>query len=151
MRAKLAALLFVPLAAVLVLATVRLAEVGERAGDAGRVADLTALGTDLSRLTGLLHDERMAALAYLAVPDAADTGYREAVKAVDAQVQVFRTERAAIDEIPSLVTDRLTVVDTAIGGLPAARDGVSDRSAAITDTTQRYGDALAGLGVSTTR
>ncbi|MBB2945423.1 hypothetical protein FB565_005156 [Actinoplanes lutulentus] len=146
MRAKLAALLFVPLAAVLVLATVRLAEVGERAGDAGRVADLTALGTDLSRLTGLLHDERMAALAYLAVPDAADTGYREAVKAVDAQVQVFRTERAAIDEIPSLVTDRLTVVDTAIGGLPAARDGVSDRSAAITDTTQRYGDALAGLG-----
>ncbi|MFF0376870.1 sensor histidine kinase [Actinoplanes missouriensis] len=146
MRAKLAALLFLPLAAVLILATVRLGEVGERATDAGRVADLTSLGSELSRLTGLLHDERMAALAYLAVPDAADTGYREAVKAVDAQAQVVGTRRAAVDGIPAMVDQRLTQADTALRALPELRRTVADRSATVPETAGRYGDAIAGMG-----
>ncbi|MEU8237920.1 nitrate- and nitrite sensing domain-containing protein [Actinoplanes missouriensis] len=146
MRAKLAALLFLPLAAVLILATVRLGEVGERATDAGRVADLTSLGSDLSRLTGLLHDERMAALAYLAVPDAADTGYREAVKAVDAQAQAVGTRRAAVDGIPAVVDQRLAQADTALRALPELRRTVADRSATVPETAGRYGDAIAGMG-----
>jgi signal transduction histidine kinase len=145
MRAKLAALIFIPLAAVLVLATVRLAEVGDRAGDAGRVADLAALGTDLSRLSGLLHDERTAALGYLADSSAADTGYREAVKAVDAQAQLFQGNRAVITEIPGLVTERLQVIEAALKRLPEVRDGIEDRSGTVTDVAQRYSETLAGL------
>ncbi|WP_229073931.1 nitrate- and nitrite sensing domain-containing protein [Actinoplanes sp. DH11] len=145
MRAKLAALLFLPLTAVLVLATVRLGEVGERAGDATRVADLAGLGTELSGLTGLLHDERMAGLAYLADPGAAETGYREAVKAVDARADVVRTRRASIEEIPGPVTDRLTLVDDALRELPAVRAAVSGRSTGVPEAAQGYGDALAVL------
>ncbi|MEU4559054.1 nitrate- and nitrite sensing domain-containing protein [Actinoplanes sp. NPDC023936] len=146
MRAKLGALLFLPLAAVLILATVRLGEVGERATDADRVADLTSLGSDLSQLTGLLHDERMTALAYLAEPDSADTGYREAVKAVDAQAQVVGTHHAGIDEIPALVDQRLTLADTALRTLPEIRRSVADRSVTVPETAGRYGDAIAGMG-----
>ncbi|MEU4693265.1 nitrate- and nitrite sensing domain-containing protein [Actinoplanes sp. NPDC023714] len=145
MRAKLAALIFIPLVAVLVLAIVRLGEVGERASDTGRVADLTALGTDLSRLTDLVHDERMAGLAYLAVPGAADTGYREATKAVDAQAQTFRAHRAEIEEIPALVDERLTAIETVLGTLPEIRGAVTGRGGQVPEVASRYGDALTGM------
>ncbi len=145
-RAKLAGLLVLPLAAVQVLATVRLTDVGERASDAGRVADLAGLGTDLSNLTRLLHDERMAALTYLAGPDAPETGYREAVKVVDAQAAAFRTRRAAITEVPGRVADRLTAIGAALETLPQLRTAVSTRSGVtVADAARRYGDALTGM------
>ncbi|WP_328465029.1 nitrate- and nitrite sensing domain-containing protein [Actinoplanes sp. NBC_00393] len=145
-RAKLAGLLFLPLAAVLGLAAVRLVDVGERAGDAGRVADMAELGTDLSNLTRLLHDERMAALAYLGSPDAAATEFRESVKSVDAQVQVFRENRAAITEVPAPVTDRLTRIDQELTALPQTRAGIGERKGVgVADAAQRYTKALTSL------
>ena len=68
-RSKLALILFVPLLAVLALATVRLIDVGSRAIDATQVEDLTRLSTDVSELTQVMHKERMAAARYLATPD----------------------------------------------------------------------------------
>ncbi|MEV6299319.1 nitrate- and nitrite sensing domain-containing protein [Actinoplanes sp. NPDC051861] len=145
LRTKLAALLVLPLTAVLALATIRLVEVGERATDAARVADLAELGIDLSSLTRLLHDERMAAITYLAVPETAATGFREAVKSVDAQVQIFRANRAAIADVPAAVNDRLLVIDDKLKTLDGAREGVNDRAAEVTDVARRYSEALAGL------
>ena len=145
-RAKLAGLLVLPLAAVLVLATVRLSDVGERAGDARRVAELAELGTELSDLTRLVHDERMAALAYLGVPDAPETAYREAVKAVDAQAKTFRERRTALTEVPGGVADRLLGVDGTLTALPQTRAGIAERAGVtVPDAAQRYADALAGL------
>ena len=68
-RSKLALILFVPLLAVLALATVRLIDVGSRAIDATQVEDLTRLSTDVSELTQVMHKERMAAARFLATPD----------------------------------------------------------------------------------
>ncbi|MBG0563319.1 sensor histidine kinase [Actinoplanes aureus] len=146
-RAKLAGLLFLPLAAVVGLAAVRLVDVGERASDAGQVADLAELGSDLSNLTRLVHDERMAALAYLGSPDTAATGFREAVKSVDAQVRVFRTSRAEITEVPSRVDDRLAGIDRELTALAETRAGINERNGlAATDVAERYSKTLAGLG-----
>ena len=58
-RAKLALILVVPLVAVLALAGVRLVDVGQQASEAGQVQKLTKVGTDVSELTQLLHQERM--------------------------------------------------------------------------------------------
>ncbi|WP_045745076.1 sensor histidine kinase [Actinoplanes rectilineatus] len=145
-RGKLAGLLVLPLAAVLVLATVRLIEVGERAGDAGRVTELAALGSDLSELTRLLHEERMTAVGYLAVPATQETGFREAVKAVDTQIQLIRADRSAIEQVPAEVAARLDGVDDSLAGLAAIRAGVGGRADRnVSETAKRYGVVLTGL------
>ncbi|MFC7530410.1 nitrate- and nitrite sensing domain-containing protein [Actinoplanes sp. GCM10030250] len=145
LRSKLAALLVLPLAAVLALATVRLVDVSDRASDAARVAYLAELGIDLSSLTRLLHDERMAAITYLAVPATAATGFREAVKAVDAQVDIFRANRSGLTEVPGRVNDRLNLIDEQLKTLDGAREGVNEREADVADVARRYSDALSGL------
>jgi len=56
-----ALILVVPVAAVVLLATARLVESGQRAADAGLVQSLTDLATDVSDLAHETHAERMAA------------------------------------------------------------------------------------------
>ncbi|GGN26916.1 signal transduction histidine kinase [Actinoplanes campanulatus] len=146
LRAKLAVLLVIPLAAVLALANVRLMEVGERASDAERVAQLARLGTGLATLSRALHDERMAAVEYLSGPDVPETGYREAIKAVDSQARVVRTDRAEITEVPSRVDDRLDLIDQHLSGLAGLRVTVSGRTGEdLAGASQRYSETLALL------
>jgi len=82
----LALILFVPLVAVIVLATARLVDVSGQATAAGQVQKLTELGADVSTLTQLLHGERMQAAALLASANGPSKGYDDAVKATDAGV-----------------------------------------------------------------
>ncbi|GGN57527.1 hypothetical protein GCM10010112_10500 [Actinoplanes lobatus] len=146
LRTKLAGLLVIPLAAVLALANVRLMEVGERAGDAERVAQLADLGTGLATLSRALHDERMAAVEYLSGPDVPETGYREAIKAVDSQARIVRADRAEITEVPSRVDDRLDLIDQHLSGLAGLRVGVSGRTGEdLAGANQRYSETLAVL------
>src|SRR3954462_10196769 len=106
-RAKLALILFVPLAAVIVLATARLVDVSQRATEAGQVEKLTQLGTDVSTLTQLLHSERMQAAAYLASANGPSKAYDDAVKATDDAVASYRNHRQALEEPPVAVRGRL--------------------------------------------
>ncbi|MEV0896360.1 nitrate- and nitrite sensing domain-containing protein [Actinoplanes sp. NPDC049802] len=146
LRAKLAGLLVIPLTAVLALGTVRLMEVGERANDAARVAQLADLGSGLANVARALHDERMAAVEYLSGPDAPVTGYREAIKAVDSQTRILRNDRAEITEVPARVGDRLDRIDGHLSGLAELRAAISGRTGVDpAGANQRYGEALALL------
>ena len=146
LRARLAAMLILPLLAVAGVSSLRLLQVGRQASEAEQVAQLADLGTRLSNLSRLLHDERMAAVEFLATPDAAETGLREAAKAVDAQTQVFRTERAGITRVPGRVETRLADIDERLTGLAALRAEVRARTGpGAADVAQRYGTVLAGL------
>jgi signal transduction histidine kinase len=145
-RTKLACLLILPLAAVLVLASVRLVDVRGRATDAGRVADLTRLGSDVSELSRLLHRERMAAAAYLVAPSTSPDPYRVAAAAVDTQIQAFRADRDTIGDVPDRVRNRLQLIQERLGTLGDARAAVSGRqNLTVASAVQRYTDILAGL------
>ncbi|WIM97164.1 nitrate- and nitrite sensing domain-containing protein [Actinoplanes oblitus] len=145
-RTKLAFLLIIPITAVLVLASVRLMDVRGRATDAGRVADLTVLGNDVSELARLLHRERMAAAAYLAAPDVSPDAYRQTAAAVDARVQTFRAHRDQAGQVPARVRDRLGLIQERLDTLAGTRDDVSARQKlTMAAAVQRYSSILEGL------
>ncbi|GLW31310.1 sensor histidine kinase [Actinoplanes regularis] len=145
-RAKLAGLLVIPLVAVLVLASGRLMDVRGRATDAGRVADLTRLGTDLSGLSLLLHRERMAAAVYLASPEASPDAFRAASEHADAQILVFRGHRAGLTEVPARVRVRLQLIQDRLGALTDLRGAVAARKeVTLVSAVERYDEVLDGL------
>src|SRR5918998_1894431 len=120
-RSKLALILFVPLLAVLALAAVRLVDVGGRALDAAQVEDLARLSTDVSELTHVLHQERMAAAQFLTDPDGRIARqaqranpkdvYTAAIAQTDSRIQRYTADRRDLDEPPASVEDRLVRID----------------------------------------
>ncbi|GIE86639.1 sensor histidine kinase [Actinoplanes regularis] len=145
-RAKLAGLLVIPLVAVLVLASGRLMDVRGRATDAGRVADLTRLGTDLSGLSLLLHRERMAAAVFLASPEASPDAFRAASEHADAQILVFRGHRGGLTEVPARVRARLQLIQDRLGALTDLRGAVAARKeVTLVSAVERYDEVLDGL------
>ncbi|GIM92691.1 sensor histidine kinase [Paractinoplanes toevensis] len=145
-RAKLALILFVPLAAVVVLATARLVDVSQRATEAGQVEKLAEVGTDVSTLTQLLHGERMAAAAYLATPGGKVESYTARVKATDAEIEIYRGHRRALDEPAEAVQARLVQIDDNLNTLNATRNQVSQREGlGVAEAMSRYGVVLTDL------
>ncbi len=155
-RSKLALILFVPLLAVLALATVRLVDVGGRALDAGQVEDLTRLNTDVSELTHVLHQERMAAAQYLSDPDgraAAQGGrtapkdvYAAAIAQTDSRIQRYTADRRALDEPPASVEGRLVRIDDHLRTMDATRIRVTDNNGiAVSEAVLRYGVVITDL------
>ncbi|GIE96076.1 histidine kinase [Paractinoplanes rishiriensis] len=145
-RAKLALILFVPLAAVIVLATARLVDVSQRADEAGQVEKLTELGTDVSNLTQLLHLERMAAAAFLADPRSKADAYNATVRASDAEVQDYRAHRRDLADPPAAVQTRLLQIDDNLNTLDATRNQVSKREGiGVAEAMSRYGVVLTDL------
>ncbi|XVV13504.1 nitrate- and nitrite sensing domain-containing protein [Actinoplanes sp. CA-131856] len=146
-RSKLALILLVPLAAVIVLATTRLVDIGQRASAAGQVEELTKLDTDISALTQLLHTERMAAASYLAAPAGAKPdAYDAAVRNSDAQIAVYRSHRAGVDDSSGAVRDRLARIDDHLNTMDATRTAVSKREGiAVAEAVSRYGVVITDL------
>ncbi|MEU4239439.1 nitrate- and nitrite sensing domain-containing protein [Actinoplanes sp. NPDC026619] len=145
-RAKLALILVVPLAAVIVLATARLVDVSQRANAAGQVEKLTDLGTDVSTLTQLLHGERMQAAEYLATPGAKVDEYTSRVQATDAEIEIYRGHRRALDGPPAAVESRLVQIDDNLNTLNATRDQVTKRDGlGVAEAMSRYGVVLTDL------
>nr|WP_306213410.1 nitrate- and nitrite sensing domain-containing protein [Actinoplanes sp. RD1] len=139
-RSKLTLILFVPLVAVLALAAVRLVDVGRQAVDAGRVEDLTRLGTDVSDLTQSLHRERMAAAEYLANPKADRKVYNALVAASDERIDKFTTDRRELDEPPAVVATALNRIDDHLRLMDATRKKIVDRDQiAVSEAVLRYG------------
>jgi signal transduction histidine kinase len=145
-RSKLALILFVPLVAVLALATVRLVDVGGRALDARQVEDLTRLSTDVSDLTQYIHKERMAAAQYLATPGAKADGYNAAIALSDDRIQRYTADRRELDDAPDAVQVRLDRIDGHLQTMEATRKKVTDRDEiAISEAVLRYGVVLTDL------
>ncbi|WP_319463701.1 sensor histidine kinase [Micromonospora sp. RTP1Z1] len=145
-RSKLALILVVPVAAVIALATLRLVSVGEGAYDATRIRSLTALSIDLSALNQDLHKERMAAAAYLAVPDQKPDDYNLRVRRTDERITAYREERGQLDALPASVRDRLTVIDDHLATLNGTRQEVLDRQQMpVAEAGLRYGVILTDL------
>ncbi|MFC7273656.1 nitrate- and nitrite sensing domain-containing protein [Paractinoplanes rhizophilus] len=145
-RAKLALILFVPLAAVIVLATARLVDVSQRATEAGQVEKLTQLGTDVSTLTQLLHDERMQAAVYLATPGAPVATYDATVKKTDAEIQSYRDHRQALDDPPPAVQSQLVQIDDNLNALNSTRSQVAKKDGlGVAEAMSRYGVVLTDL------
>lgn len=146
LRVKIAGLLLVPLTAVVGMAFMRSLEIRQQSEDSTRVVRLAVLGSELSGLGRLVHDERMAALEYLADANAPETAYRETGKAVDSRVRAFRTARTEITEVPARVRDRLDLIDKQLTGLAQARVEVSSRAGSgLAATSERYGEILDGI------
>ena len=145
-RSKLALILFVPLVAVLALATVRLVDVGGQALDARQVEDLTRLSTDVSDLTQYIHKERMAAAEYLATPKAAAGGYNAAIALSDQRIKRYTADRGALDDAPTAVQARLERIDGHLQTMNATRKKVTDRDEiAVSEVVLRYGVVLTDL------
>ena len=145
-RAKLALILFVPLAAVIVLATARLVDVSGQATAAGQVQKLTELGADVSSLSQLLHGERMQAATFLASGNGPSKAYDDAVKATDAGIASYRTHRQALEDPPVAVQSRLVQIDDNLNTLDTTRNAVSKRDGiSVAETMSRYGVVLTDL------
>ncbi|MEU4220066.1 nitrate- and nitrite sensing domain-containing protein [Actinoplanes sp. NPDC026623] len=145
-RSKLALILFVPLVAVLALATVRLVDIGGKALDARQVEDLTRVSTDVSQLTQYLHKERMAAAQYLATPDAKPTAFNAAIADTDARIQAYTADRRGLDEPPAAVHDRLVRIDDHIQTMDTTRKKITDRDEiAISEAVLRYSVVITDL------
>ncbi|NJP33169.1 sensor histidine kinase [Micromonospora thermarum] len=145
-RSKLALILVVPVAAVIALAAVRLVAVGADAYDASRAEALTELSVDVSALTQDLHAERMAASAYLAVPQERVDAYNLRVRSTDERVKAYREERERVGEAPAAVRDRLATIDEHLETLDATRQQVLDRrQMAVAEASLRYGVILTDL------
>ncbi|MGN9776292.1 nitrate- and nitrite sensing domain-containing protein [Micromonospora sp. H33] len=145
-RSKLALILVVPVAAVIALATVRLVAVGADAYDATRATALTELSVDVSALTQDLHAERMAASAYLAVPQQGADAYNLRVRSTDERVKAYREERDRVGDAPAAVRDRLAAIDDHLETLDATRQQVLDRrQMAVAEASLRYGVVLTDL------
>ncbi|PRY20317.1 signal transduction histidine kinase [Pseudosporangium ferrugineum] len=145
-RSKLALILFVPLVAVLALATVRLIDVGGRALDAGQVEDLTRLSADISQVTHALHKERMAAAEYLASAGSKPDGYNAVIAESDRQVQRYNADRREIDDPPPAVGARLVRIDDHLRTMDATRKKITDRDEiAVSEAVLRYGVVITDL------
>ncbi|MER7890352.1 sensor histidine kinase [Micromonospora sp. NPDC094482] len=145
-RSKLALILVVPVAAVIALATVRLISVGEGAYEASQARSLTALSIDVSALTQDLHAERMAAAAYLAVPQQPADAYNLRVRQSDQRIAAYREERDRISDVPAAVGERLAAIDDHLETLTGTRQEVLDRrQMAVAEAVLRYGVILADL------
>jgi signal transduction histidine kinase len=152
-RSKLALILFVPLVAVLALATVRLIDVGGRAYDAGQVEELTKLSANISDLTQYMNNERMAGAAFLAVPPsdaagskAAGRAYNAAIQQTDARIQTYTANRRALDNPPAAVQDRLNRIDDHLRTMDATRQKILDRDEiAVSEAVLRYSVVITDL------
>jgi signal transduction histidine kinase len=145
-RSKLALILFLPLVAVIALATARLVDVGQRATAATQVQKLTKLGTDISSLTQLLHVERMAAAGYLAAPGGAVEPYNAAIQATDAEIRTYKTDRADVGKPPAAVRDGLDRIDDHLDTMDATRTKVTARDGiAVAEAVSRYGVVITDL------
>ena len=146
-RSKLTLILFVPLLAVLALATIRLFDVGGQAVDSGRVEALTDLGTDVSALTQALHKERIGAAEWLAGPTAA-TGknYTALVAATDERIAEFTAGRRDLDEPTTAIAERLNRIDDHLRTMDATRKRITDRDRiAVSEAVVRYGVVITDL------
>ncbi|BCJ47813.1 hypothetical protein GCM10010168_21720 [Actinoplanes ianthinogenes] len=145
-RAKLAGLMVIPLAAVLTLGTARLIDVRGTASDSDRVAELTRLGTRLGTVNRLVHAERMAAVAYLVGGGDSRADYESRIREVDTQVAAYRHARPDSADVPSRVADKFALIDEQLGKLTAIRGDVEGTAGLnVASAVQRYGDVLAGL------
>ncbi|RLK13799.1 signal transduction histidine kinase [Micromonospora sp. M71_S20] len=145
-RSKLALILFVPVAAVLALATVRLVAVGENTFDANQARALTALSVDVSALTQDLHAERMAAAAFLSTPQQKADAYNLRVRSTDERVEAYRAERGRVDQVPAAVRERLATIDEHLETLASTRQEVLDRQQmAVAEAALRYGVIITDL------
>ncbi|SCE72526.1 Signal transduction histidine kinase [Micromonospora haikouensis] len=147
-RSKLALILVVPVAAVILLATIRLISTGEGALEATQLRSLTALSIDVSALTQDLHKERMAAATLLARPG--EKGrvdeFNLRVRSTDARIEAYNAERAGIGEVPADVRDRLKVIDDHLKTLNSTRQEVLDRKQMpVAEASLRYGVIVTDL------
>ncbi|GAB7048670.1 hypothetical protein JCM9534A_37960 [Catenuloplanes indicus JCM 9534] len=109
-------ILVVPVAAILVLASLRLWESTNRAADAGLVRSLTALSLDVSALSHDLHGERMAAARLLAGGSNANlsNAFTAATAATDQRIASYQESRRALSGLPENVETRLLTIDSNI-------------------------------------
>ncbi|MFB6397315.1 nitrate- and nitrite sensing domain-containing protein, partial [Polymorphospora sp. 2-325] len=145
-RSKLALILVVPVAAVMALAGIRLVDVVQEASAASIVRSLTALSIDVSALNHDVHQERMAAAAFLAAPNAEPDAFNLAVRRTDERISAYESERRAIGEVPGSVEDRLDVIDSHLATLTATRQQVLESDEMpVAEVVLRYGVILTDL------
>ena len=145
-RTKLALILFVPLAAVLTLGVIRLYDVGNQAVDAREVESLTRLSADVSDLTHVLHNERMAAAKYLAELRTPKDDYNAAIAQSDIRIRQYQADRRELDDVPASLGQRLNRIDDDVRTMDITRTRVSERDKiSVTEAVLRYGVIVTDL------
>ncbi|HEU5107840.1 MAG TPA: sensor histidine kinase, partial [Micromonosporaceae bacterium] len=146
-RSKLALILVVPVAAVVALATVRLVDSGQRAGDAGLVRELTGLATDVSELAFETHRERMAAARLLNAPGVQDPSvYNAQARRTDERIAAYTAARRDLGDLPAAVETRLDRIDDHLSTLNGTRqDVISNAQVSVSEAVLRYGVVITDL------
>ncbi|WP_213456496.1 sensor histidine kinase, partial [Rhizomonospora bruguierae] len=135
-------MLVIPLLAVAGLATARLVDSGQRAGDAGLVRSLATLSSKASALSHELHRERMAAADLLGGGSAGrdPKPFNQQVQRTDSAVTAYTAQRAKLGSIPDLVRERVTRLDQEITTLGTLRQEVLEgKGIGAAESVLRYG------------
>ncbi len=147
--AKLAAILTVPLLAIIALTGLVASISGRDAASADRVRSLALLGSDAGEVGYLLAGERAAAASVLMTKDGTAplfARYRDTIAATDAALGRYRSQRSRVGEPVAEVATVLRSVDDQISGLDGLRDQVlAGPSAAFSATVLRYRILIADL------
>jgi signal transduction histidine kinase len=147
-RAKLGLILLVPIAAILVLTSLRLFDAGSRATDANRVGTLTRLSANVSALSHQVDRERMAAARYLAATDpktpeavAAKNGFETQTKNTDVAIGGYNAQRGKVKGVSAAVDTALDRIDQQLATVATVRRQISDRSndVSVDQAILRYG------------
>ncbi len=145
-RSKLALILVVPIAAILVLAALRLVDAGSRATDANRVGALTTVSAKVSALAQEVHRERIAAASLLAAPNIAPDAFNRQKVATDKAIAEYTAERQALGSVPNDVEQRLQRIDEQLGAITNIRKQISDRAGvSVDEVVLRYGVVIEDL------
>jgi signal transduction histidine kinase len=126
-RSKLGLLLIVPLAAVVVLAGLRLVDSGQRAISAELVRSLTTVSVDVSTTTQELQKERLAAARFIGLTDKGSDGYTAQTKITDAAITEYHAQRDGLRGLPDTVTARLNQIDKQLETLNSLRQQVTGK------------------------
>jgi signal transduction histidine kinase len=145
-RSKLALILVVPIAAILILAALRLFDAGSRATDANRVGELTTVSAKVSALAQQVQRERIAAAVLLAGPNVAPDGYNKQTAATDKAVAAYTAQRRSLGSVPNDVDQRLRRIDEQLGTISNVRKQISDRAGvSVDEVILRYGVVIEDL------
>jgi len=154
-RTKLAAILLVPLIALVGLASLRLADSVSRAFEAELVQSLASVSIETSRLAHRLHQERIEAVRLLSGASDRD-GYGRQQGFTDDAVASYQHAAARLGSVPDLVGDRLARINVqldaveelrrqVLGEQPVTTSAVILRYGAVLADVSAYQETLAGL------
>jgi methyl-accepting chemotaxis protein len=144
---KLAAMVVVPVIALIVLGGLDLARRTRQAGEMRRLEELTRLAMEANRLASALHRERSLSAGALTAAGTTSADLEQQQASTDLLVARFRTQVAAMDEaiLGEELAARVGAAVEALEALPAHRHRLAAGELTTAEAVSSYNDLTAQL------